>query len=124
MNWRNKKILHMKAVSSIKLGDRRHRDCFRLFAKESQLKHELAKFALYLELRMLGHIVYTESTFYDLKGRADIIDITTMTIYEVLNSEKEENIKLKEENYPEIFDIIPVKADKLIKQLKELLSTY
>ena len=122
MNFRDKQRRLMRAVSSIKISDRRHTNCFKFFARDTQLKHELAKLSLYIELRLMGHTVYVEPTFYDLKGRPDILDITTHTIYEVLNTEKISNVKLKEGYYPDIFNIVPVQATKLIEQLQGMLD--
>ena len=122
MNFREKQRRKVRAVSSIKLGDRHHTNCYRIFAKETQMRHELAKFALYLELRMMGHTVYVEPTFYNLRGRADVLDITTHTIWEVVNTEKEESIEMKKDTYPEMFDIIAIQADRLLKQLSKVVN--
>jgi competence CoiA-like predicted nuclease len=111
-----------RAVSSIKISDRRHTDCFRFFARETQLKHELAKFSLYIELRLQGHTVYVEPTFYNLKGRPDILDITTQTIWEVTNTEKKENVELKKGYYPDCFEVISISSDKLLKQLSAIVE--
>jgi thymidylate synthase len=111
-----------KAVSALNISDRRHTDCFRFFARETQLKHELAKFSLYVELRMQGHTVYVEPTFYNMRGRPDILDITTQTVWEILNTEKKEDFELKKNYYPDFFKVNSISADKLIEQLKKLIE--
>ena len=39
-----------------------------------------------------------------------------------MNTEKEESIEIKKETYPEMFDIIPIQADKLLKQLSKVVE--
>lgn len=75
--------------------------------------HETIKFQIALKLKKDKFKVYTECSFVDGSGRADLIAIAPNGngyIIEVLCSETEERYLEKEAKYPKEFDIIKVKA--------------
>ncbi len=52
-----------------------------------------------------GHNVLVEPIF--LNGlRADILDLTDSTIYEIINTESEESINKKERDYPFPIEVV------------------
>jgi len=72
--------------------------------------HELGKFCLAWELTKQDKEIYTEVTFKDKKGRADIFVPEDFRICEVLESETIEKFNKKKNYYPEIFDLNAEKA--------------
>lgn len=82
----------------------------------NSMKHEMAKFALYMYLRKLGHSVLVEG---QLKGGGvpDICDLSEGTIYEIYCTE---NIKKTKEKKSAKYPFTPLfytpdEIDKLIK---------
>lgn len=61
--------------------------------------HELSKFIVCYQLNLAGIDFATEVTFRNGK-RADIVDFNNDVIYEVLHTEKSENIDIKRKFYP------------------------
>ena len=74
--------------------------------KGNTLNHELLKFLVCFILKNRKYEFMTEVRFVE-GGRADIIDLDNQIIYEVLVTEKEENIDIKREMYPN-FEIVPI----------------
>jgi len=74
-------------------------------------EHELAKYLKFRELRKLNHTVITEAKFKQ-GGVADILDMTTFTIYEILASESEKECSEKVKKYPSFLDIKYIKAGR------------
>lgn len=87
-----------------------HVGCVR-FHLSSGLKHELAKFLVAWELKELGHKVLTEAIFKDGSGRADIVDLTSGEVVEILDTESEADAENK--NYP--FPVMKLSADRVLK---------
>lgn len=81
--------------------------------KNAILKHELAKFFVAWEQINNENTVITEARFLNGKGRADIYVPEIDTAFEIINSEKEESIERKENEYP--CSVIFLKADDVIK---------
>ena len=83
-------------------------NCLRWHNNESY-SHILKKLDICIELRNSNHDFITEAIF--INGfRADIIDLTTGEIYEILYSESEEDFEEKIKNYPKCFRIIKIKV--------------
>lgn len=78
--------------------------------------HELAKFLKCWELMKEGREVYTEVTFSDHKGRADIFIPELFQVFEVLESESLDKFKRKKSYYPEQFEITGERAEDIIKR--------
>lgn len=87
-----------------------HCGCIRISPSNTRF-HEYMKFQVCYELARLGHKYITEAIFENNK-RADIVDLNTGIIYEIVYSEKEESIKEKENSYPRVFQIIKIDASK------------
>ena len=81
--------------------------------KNNTFEHELAKFLMSWELIQSGQDIVTEAIFQNNK-RADILALQDGVAYEILCSEKPENILKKEKEYP--VAIKPFKAQKVIEQ--------
>lgn len=64
------------------------------------LAHEMKKCEVCYSIMLQGHRFVTEAVFKDGKGRADIVDFNNDVIYEVLHTEKSENIDIKRKFYP------------------------
>lgn len=60
-----------------------------------------------MELKECGHEFITEAIFKN-GARCDILDLTEGTIYEILNTETEEEFKEKIKNYPQELKIIKI----------------
>jgi len=86
-----------------------HRNCVRISAANS-LTHETAKLALVHMLIKDGHEVLTEAIFCT-GGRADVLDLDTGDVYEIVASETEEQLVRKCASYPHGLRVIMVKAE-------------
>jgi hypothetical protein len=85
--------------------------------------HELVKFIVLYRLRQNGHDVVTEGIFRNGK-RCDLIDLSSNVIYEVLNTERIENIDLKQAKYPAKIYPLFVKDLNFIGSLDSLRNSY
>ena len=94
-----------------------HAGCFRAYASESE-EHIRKKFEVWLTLSKLGFEVYTESILNDNK-RPDILAVKNgrMFIYEIIESETEEECKQKILSYPNAFACHIIKDLNDIKQI-------
>lgn len=81
-------------------------------SKNNHYIHEYAKFKKAWSLLQDGKEFLTEGIFEN-GSRADVIDLTEGVVYEILFSEKEENILLKKEVYP--LPIVAIKVS-VVKQ--------
>ena len=79
------------------------------------LVHELAKTKLSYILIKGGSKILTEVVFEN-GSRADILDLTNMRVYEILHSEKEKEALKKKEYYPEVFDIVFLRATEVLEE--------
>jgi len=77
-----------------------HINCFRFFNGESK-EHILKKLNICIELKNMNHKFLTEAIFNN-GFRCDILDLTDGIIYEILNSESDEEFKEKIKNYPNL----------------------
>lgn len=82
-------------------------------SKHETFIHFVAKCMLSYELMNNGHDIITEAIFEN-KKRADIFDVTEGVAYEVLASEKEENLVNKRKDYP--VEVKGFKAKNVIEQ--------
>jgi hypothetical protein len=76
----------------------------------NSILHEVAKTIVAFKLIQDGHTIITEATFKN-GCRADIFCLDTMSVYEVLASETEEEALTKVSNYPEEVEIHLIEAD-------------
>lgn len=86
------------------------------------LEHELAKFLISRELIEEENLIVTEAIFKGGKARADILELTTGTVYEILHTESEERFNSKKEYYPKDLTIVGLKATDVIKKHLEGLK--
>jgi hypothetical protein len=105
-----------EAMNEIRFSNRSgsHINCIRIFPNNT-LEHEMTKFKVCWTLRKWGYDFITEAIFKNNK-RADVIDVSNGIIYEILKSEKEEELVDKTETYPEIFEIRKVDANVEFKE--------
>lgn len=76
-------------------------------------EHELAKAIICIEIAKNGTEFYTECIFKSGQ-RADIVDINSLIIIEILHSETKEMVEKNKKNYP--FPIICLNSDEVIKK--------
>ena len=94
----------------IRLSNRKL-NCLRWHNNESR-EHIIKKLDICRCLKRRNHIFITEAIFLD-GSRADIVDLTSSVIYEVLVSEKEESLEEKKKRYPKVFGIVKINHRKL-----------
>lgn len=80
------------------------------------LEHELAKFLIARELMEQDSLIVTEAIFKGNKGRADVLELTTGTAYEILKSEEIKRFEAKKEYYPRSLTIVALDAEQIIKK--------
>lgn len=76
-----------------------HVGCFRALMSETD-EHIIEKFVEWLFLRREGHRILCEPIFLNGK-RADLLDLSSGTVVEVLKSETDDMFKEKVKDYPE-----------------------
>ena len=112
MNSRQKEMEYRARLNEFEPMNRQlgaFRGTFR--ADGSTDPHEDKKYALWKDLRRQGHDVLTEAVFTQGRGRADLVDLTDGSIFEVLHSESREECKKKAEKYPlGLFKLIMVEV--------------
>ena len=111
MNQREQQFHRNDISSKFKMGT--PLNAVRLNANNTY-DHELAKFNICLSLARAGREFMTEAEFK--MGRADVVDVTSGEIIEVLKSESEDNLQLKARVYP--LPIRYVHAEMVHKPLK------
>jgi len=90
-------------------------------SRHETLINRLAQFFIANDILDSGNDFISEAVFNNGLGRADLIDVQAMIIFEVRDSEKKINIKKKECKYP--FPIIDVAAREIVlKSVKKLLK--
>lgn len=102
---------YREALQTIEFSNKSgsHVDCIRLNAKCSDA-HNDKIIEICKEFKKLGIPFITEAKFRENLGRADIINLITHEIYEIVVSETDENIAAKQKKYPAIFKIIKVRT--------------
>lgn len=100
---------------SLKVMDKsfHYREGIIKISKHETFKHALAKFLYCFELKKNGICYYTEVIFANGK-RADIFVPEWNQAIEIMGSEQEASIKIKEQHYP--VKVKSVKAEDIIKQ--------
>ena len=93
-------------LQCIRVGNRKL-NCLRWYNNESR-EHMVKKLDICRWLKEIEHEFITEAIFVN-GSRADIVDLTSGIIYEVLCSEKEDDCNLKIKKYPEEFSVVKVK---------------
>ena len=96
-----------------------HVNCFRAsvsadFRAESEA-HMDTKYRIWKALRRMGHDVIVEPIF-TTGDRADVLDLTSGVIYEVVNSETDASIEKKRNKYPWPFEIRKIDAMKTFRE--------
>ena len=94
-------------LQNIRIGNRKL-NCLRWHNNESR-QHILKKLNICIELKELKHEFICEAIFTN-GSRADVVDLTSGIIYEILVSEDEEKFYEKIKKYPKEFRVIKVKA--------------
>lgn len=74
------------------------KNCVR-FNTGSNLVHEMEKARICFELQQMGHFFVSEAVFSS-GGRADVFDLDTSTVLEILCSETEAQYNAKIKKYP------------------------
>jgi hypothetical protein len=88
-------------------------------------EHEEIKTLICHELLKKKHKFVTEAIFEDHKGRADVFDITTGYVYEVLYSEKPADFEIKKGYYPEeINEIIMINSGWEEEFIRNLIRKF
>ena len=86
------------------------------FNAHSTINHEICKALVALEILKNGGTFYCEPIFLSGK-RADLLEIESGTIYEILHTETDDRLKQKEYPYP----IISLKTKNILQNYKEEL---
>jgi len=79
------------------------------FSLSENKEHILKKLEVCLELMNKNHKFITEAIF-DNGCRCDVFDITSGTVYEILNSETDEMFEEKIKKYPRELEIVKVRV--------------
>jgi hypothetical protein len=89
---------HYNYLGAVNMSDKVHKNCLRFSSAESQ-EHILAKLRIcqWLKDNIIDFI--TEARFIKT-GRADIFLLQSGKSIEILNSEKESNLNIKQSKYP------------------------
>lgn len=93
-------------------------NCFLINENESAL-HRDTKYKICVELIKRGYKIFTEVEFKNNLGRADILCFDKKgngTIFEIINSEKEDSIKEKLDKYPIDFNFETIICNKKIEE--------
>jgi hypothetical protein len=85
--------------------------------------HELTKFIVAYKLINAEHDVITEAIFKNRK-RADVFDLTNNIIYEILNTERESNIELKQKLYPAPIVALHCRDLNFVGSTNSLLNSF
>lgn len=85
-----------------------HINCFRFFSGENRM-HIFKKLEICMELKNKKHEFITEAIFEN-GSRCDVLDLTDGVIYEVLNSETDEEFEKKIKKYPMELEIVKVRC--------------
>ena len=86
----------------------RQLNCLRWHNNETR-EHIIKKLDICRWLKKINHVFITEAIFIN-SCRADVIDLTSGIIYEILFSEKEDECNEKVMNYPDGFRIVKIKT--------------
>lgn len=78
-------------------------------SKSNTLSHEMYKAFICKILQDAGHMFATEAIFNN-GSRADVVDLTAGTVYEVLKSEKVSDFQRKRAEYPQELTVLPIKV--------------
>jgi hypothetical protein len=107
---KNKWYTINKNLQLIRMSNRfgSQRNVLRWSSSETK-EHVLKKLEVCIELKEWGHEFITEAIFNN-GTRADVLDLTEGTVYEILCSETEEKYEEKIQNYPEEFSVIKIRC--------------
>ena len=109
-NLKEKCFCVNERLQNIRVNNRKL-NCLRWHNNESK-KHIIKKLDICIELKDLNHEFITEAIFIN-NSRADVVDLTTGEIYEILCSETEENFEEKIKNYPKEFRVIKIRVKNI-----------
>jgi len=100
------------ALQEIKFSNKSgsHINCFRGGGESDE--HLDMKYQVWKQLRKWKHDCIVEPIFVNYPARADILDLDTCIIYEILKSETEKMLVAKEDYYPPLFEIRKIDANK------------
>ncbi len=108
MNKRERAIKRNDTARLIRYSNKSgsHRNCIRINIG-STFAHEVMKFHIAWDLIAEGHEVMIEAIFEN-EARADVLDLDTATVYEILHSETAVKAMEKINVYPPELEIIGV----------------
>jgi len=72
-------------------------------------EHVLKKLEVCIELKEFGHEFITEAIFQN-GTRADILDLTEGTVYEILHTETDETCNEKVQRYPREVEVVRIRC--------------
>lgn len=109
MNNRERWKIINQALQEIRISNRNgsHVNCLRLHNNNSDI-HNDKIIAVAKEFMKMNIPFMTEAEFI-MGGRADLINLFTHEIYEIMVTESDESIENKIRNYPSLFKVIKVK---------------
>ena len=102
-------MIRNEALKFIMPGDRDKINIPRWFRNES-VEHKQMKQDICNKLYAEGKSFICEARLTGMVGRADIVCLDDMTIIEVVKSESEESILLKNKKYPKQFKLVVAKC--------------
>jgi len=100
-------------LQTIRISNRKL-NCLRWGSNETK-EHILKKLDICLWLKEIEHEFITEAIFNN-GSRADVVDLTSGIIYEVLVSEDESKFEEKVSKYPQEFEIKKIKTNARYEQ--------
>lgn len=95
-----------------------HVNCFRYFPNNTD-EHEDAKYKIFKMLRKKGHSLLVEAIFEN-GSRADIIDLSSAEVIEIMKTETEAKMINKTAKYPYVFGVIGLYAAQVLDEGFEL----
>ena len=110
MNKKQTIQARIESLSSLDLMKCIKRNCIKLNTHNLK-KHEEMKFQICWALAKEGKEFITEAIFHNGK-RADVIDLDSHIIIEILGTETEEECREKIKSYPKLFEVIMVDSNK------------
>lgn len=102
-------LIHRNNIARLfRFSSKMHRNCIRINSGNT-LAHELAKFEQCWKLAQEGHEFLTEAEFeHPFKLRADVVDLDSGIVYEIVKSEGEKSIEMKKEKYPLPVEVVRI----------------
>lgn len=108
--YKEKLFLVRNNLSLIRFSNRSgsHINNLRFSLSESKA-HIMKKLDICIDLMNKNHKFITEAIF-DNGSRCDVFDITSGTVYEILNSETDEEFEEKIKKYPQELEVVKIRV--------------